>query len=756
MAGMRWWGWAIGVWSVLATGLSAHPVHAPLQIEFPLIQGFETFYIENDDKEYLADGGEILLGELNCVGCHAPPEGWEDRISGNVGPSLAGVGSRMTTEDIHTMIQYPRFVKTGTRMPALFAAEDRDPAAIEALTHYLASLKEEPREEGDELPEGDEERGATLYHEVGCVACHMPDAQYRPEFWGEDVEAELPAIPSVPVTLAGVYSEDYLTRFLMDPLAHRPGGRMPDFNLSAQEAADIAKYLRTGPTPTPPFEPSDLAEDAELIAAGKGMFESKGCVACHAVGEDGGMAVAGERPAKPLMELNVKAAKSCLSTRAQPGGIPFYRLDLIQRKALTLALERMQGGEVEGQLEAWEAADRLMTRMGCYACHSRDGKGGLELSRAGYFTSSDATAMSLGDQGRLPPPLTHVGRKLTGDWLEKILFGEGGEVRPFLSARMPRYREEDVGRLVELFEEADVREPAVEMDTSGSERHQRSHFGRDLMGINGLGCVTCHGLKGEKALGAPSIDLTRTVERLRPGYFKEVLLDPQGMTPGTLMPPLFMNRAKADQEVEQIWTYLKELDQSRLPDGLLKDGAFELNPAEAGVPILLRTFLEGAGFQAVAVGYPEGLNVAFDALEGRWALAWKGRFLDAMSNWEERHATPAVPLGEEVISLSAGVPFAMLLEADEAWPEEAGEQAGYVFRGYRIEDDGVPVFLYDYAGMKIEDRLAPDEGGGRLERRVTIEGSGDVYFEGLQGGEAGRRKVEFEDGVGTIEEVLEW
>ena len=43
----------------------AHPVGAPLQVEFPLVMEFESFYVDNDDDDYLADGGEILLGELN-------------------------------------------------------------------------------------------------------------------------------------------------------------------------------------------------------------------------------------------------------------------------------------------------------------------------------------------------------------------------------------------------------------------------------------------------------------------------------------------------------------------------------------------------------------------------------------------------------------------------------------------------------------------------------------------------------------------
>ena len=108
----------------------------------------------------------------------------------------------------------------------------------------------------------------------------------------------------------------------------------------------------------------------------------------------------------------------------------------------------------------------------------------------------------------------------------------------------------------------------------------------------------------------------------QPGFFKELLLDPQTMQPGTLMPPLFLNRKKMDEEVEQIWTYLKEIDQRRLPDGLLKTERFELIPSDE--PIVFRTFLEGAGMQSIAVGFPPGVHVAFDSLEIRWATAWRG------------------------------------------------------------------------------------------------------------------------------------
>ena len=47
--------------------------------------------------------------------------------------------------------------------------------------------------------------------------------------------------------------------------------------------------------------------------------------------------------------------------------------------------------------------------------------------------------------------------------------------------------------------------------------------------------------------------------------------------------------------------------------------------------MLLRTFMKGVGTHAIAVEYPEGIHAAFDALKVRFALAWRGRFLDAES-----------------------------------------------------------------------------------------------------------------------------
>ncbi len=742
---------ATGIAFVLPGAVDAHPTHALESIEYPVVAGFENFYIQEDSEDYLAQGGELLLNELNCVACHRPKDkSLRARLPGKSGPLLHSVGERLEPADLRLMARNPRFVKRGTTMPSLFGGPDRDLDAIEALTHFLASRKGLKREP---LPAGDVERGKEIYHEVGCVACHDVEQGYVPKSFPPGTEPELPGFPSVPLAMAYLYDEAALAAFLQDPLAVRPAGRMPDMKLNAQEAADVAKYLQAGWPAEEETEP-EFVLDPALAAEGEKVFARKNCVACHDAGTDKSGAGAVPATTKHLEALDPAAERSCLSERPLAGGIPFYYLDYIQREAITLALRKLKKPAGRMTLAPGERVDRVMTALNCYACHARDGKGGAELARAAYFGVTDSAAISLGDFGNIPPSLTHVGRKLTRSWMEKILFGEGGEVRPHMTVRMPAFGEANVSALTAGFAAADVREPAMEMDVSGLQRHQRGHYGRDLLGADGLGCITCHGLKDAKALGAPAINLTHTVNRLQPGFFKELLLDPQGVLPGTLMPPLFLGRKKAEEEVEQIWTYLKEIDQRRLPEGLLKTEDFELVPDQE--PIVFRTFLEGAGMQAVTTGYPAGVHVAFDSLEIRWAIAWRGRFLDAMSTWDERKATPARPLGDEVNEFPLWMPLARLETAETAWPEGTGAEAGYEFGGFRLDAGGVPTFLYSFDGLQVEDTLSPSADGEKLRRTVRLRGEGsDIYFRGL-GKKAVPRVVMFKKGEAVIEEEVKW
>ena len=141
--------------------------------------------------------------------------------------------------------------------------------------------------------------------------------------------------------------------------------------------------------------------------------------------------------------------------------------------------------------------------------------------------------------------------------------------------------------------------------------------------------------------------------------------------------------------------------------GLEDKEAFELKPADR--PIVFRTFMTGVGMHAVAVGFPEGIHAAFDSRQIRWAQAWRGRFVDAESTWDDRF-TPLTPaLSEDLVVLPPGPPFAVLAGGDSPWPAAGGVPSGYRFGGFRLDGSGAPVFLYEFAGLRFEDRVTPSQ-----------------------------------------------
>jgi mono/diheme cytochrome c family protein len=616
-------------------------------------------------------------------------------------------------------------------MPQLGA---NDEAGATAIAAFLGSVALPGPAPAPFAKAGDRERGRRLFESVGCVACHGPQQ-------GERQPGD------VPLALAAHSRADALAAFLRDPLASHPAGRMPATELSADEAADLAAYLAA---PLPPA----LARASEPIVIDRGhaQFLVRRCTACH---ETGGPSVA---PAAAEL-ARLAPERGCLAATPSREAADFG-LSAAQRASLTAALRAIQAAPTPPAPTAEQRVTARMEQLNCYACHEWRGRGGVAVGRAEFFTARDGSAESLGELGRLPPKLDAAGRKLTAAWLEKLLAGHGGGVRPYLSARMPRFGKTAAADLVPALAEACRPVKPEAIDVSGAKGNQRAAAGRALMGTGegGLGCVACHGLRDREPPGVRAINLTPTGERLNPEYFKALLLDPQRIQPGTIMPPLFAARKGAEKEIEAIWTFLREVDQSPwLPPGLFQADSFELKPAEEGRPMVFRTFLVGAGMQVIAVGFPAGINVAFDSLEVRWALVWRGRFLDAISNWEDRSNPPVKPLGAPVRTLPFRAPLARRTAAGQPWPGEKSRAAGSVFHGYRLSREGVPTFLYTVEGIEVEDTMRPVAGRPAVERTVVLHARGTEsgwLFRGAQA-EAAPQPITWQNGEARFTEVIE-
>jgi hypothetical protein len=162
-----------------------------------------------------------------------------------------------------------------------------------------------------------------------------------------------------------------------------------------------------------------------------------------------------------------------------------------------------------------------------------------------------------------------------------------------------------------------------------------------------------------------------------------------------------------------------------------------------GIPLVVgdeariyRNFIEGAGNRAIGVGYPGGINAAFDADQMRLALVWLGGFMDASKHWEGRGQGYQPPLGYGVVHGPPGAPFAALESLIESWPEPENRSTGFQFKGYRLTGaQRLPTFSYHFGDIKIADTLTPNgavvKNNASLERSFLIESPSaheNLYF----------------------------
>ncbi len=140
-------------------------------------------------------------------------------------------------------------------------------------------------------------------------------------------------------------------------------------------------------------------------------------------------------------------------------------------------------------------------------------------------------------------------------------------------------------------------------------------------------------------------------------------------------------------------------------------------------PALIRGFINHGGKKkthTIAVGHPSGVHYTMDLRQGGLLHVWKGDFIETTDMWHSRgQAQLAVPLGG-VLTFSGVPTVAQLATIDAAWPDSMG--MSYTFKGYELDSDGHPSFMYTLGEMAVSDHLRPEESGRLLRREVTLHG----------------------------------
>lgn len=622
------------------------------------------------------------------------------------GPDLREVGSRIQPEFLKKFIQEPALHDPGTTMPDVFgnrSAEDKDKIAAE-LSAYLLSLKSET-DKPAALPTDRAADGKKLFHEVGCVTCHSP-------------QDDNPAVKNLTghVNLAHVskkYHPAGLADFLHEPLKVRPDGRMPDMRLSRSEAELLAAFMIGSETSTPKAETHTPA----MIAAGKKAFTEMSCNACHNVDSSPKPSLL---PAKAKLDLNA----GCLSEK--PDKAPNYQLSDAQKKAIRTALT-----ENPEKSTPAESIHMRLTQLNCISCHQRDDYGGVRPELDSYFHSTEE---ALGNESRIPPPLTLVGAKLRPEWLNKVLY-EGQTVRPYMTTRMPQYGNHALDGLQQFLAETDKLEPFDYPEIKKESAPMMRDEGHMLLGDQGLSCISCHNYNGIESPSMKGLDLMTSYQRLQPAWFDQFMKNPAKFRPGIIMPSFWPDGkavqteildGNTDLQLQALWHQFSLGRSARDPSGL------RAADPELIVTDQTRTYRGRstvAGYRGIAVGFPGGMNYAFNAHNGALSAFWTGKYVTV--GWRGQGSgnfTPAAP----VIQLAEDVAF--LTELPETWPlkpvrtKEAPvnpdptypSQHGYAFKGYSIGEKGVPTFRYLCGEVAIEDTSNSESKNNTLNRTLTF------------------------------------
>lgn len=515
-----------------------------------LLQPIPAVVLSHDSSPAELSHAEVLRGrevfaDLRCVRCHGatnlaggmPELRWD-------GPVLDGIGSRRRADWMGQWILNPKALRPGTEMPRVFSGANAAEQA-RAVAAYLATLedtsdvKSEPSSGGGIGTASVGPALPPLFERLQCAGCHSLDTA--------------PAEGSGLISLANVgrkFRPGRLEEFLRKPDAHYEWTRMPNFRLSLEEARELAALLQK-PSPEPE---SSEPRDPALVAKGRELVRTSGCLNCHSLRLENGFS------APSLAGLAGREwRRGCVATEAQERGrAPDYGLTEGQRRSLQ-ALGRTDLAILRHDTWA-DFAARQSQRLRCQSCH-----------------------------GPMPgvPAFDLLGGKLTPEWAAAFLAGEvpykpRAERHPrgelWLPARMPTFRAYARGLARGLAASHGL--PA-QTAPEGSIDPMAAEVGRKLVGKEGgFSCVSCHAVGRDPALEvfeSEGINLAYSARRLRRSFFERWMRSPIAIDSQTKMPAYFdedgqsqlveIMDGKAVEQIRAIWEYLRLGENMVSPGG---------------------------------------------------------------------------------------------------------------------------------------------------------------------------------------------
>ncbi|MDP6034527.1 MAG: hypothetical protein QGG55_00640 [Verrucomicrobiota bacterium] len=469
-------------------------------------------------------GRELFL-EARCIRCHRG-EGSLPELAMS-GPSFGRIGDRRHVGWMIRWILDPKGQRGSARMPRMLHGATAM-ADSQAIATYLGTLKDTNRTT-EKSSEPDLEAGTELIEKLNCAGCHnLPGTEAgKGKLNLDHINQKFP--------------QGELASFLRAPNAHYEWTRMPKFKLTATDTSNIAQALRRKATA---LKPIVQRPSAEMVARGKGLVTTIGCLNCHSLKDEN------KFKAPDLAVLTPdKWSAGCLADKSSDDSrAPWYDFTADERAALRVfaATDRRS---LNRHVPA-EFAVRQVRLLNCNTCH-----GELE----GF------------------PPVGLLGGKLRPEWTEQLLAGTlNYRPRPWLEHRMPAFH----ARATELAHGLAMSHGLPPISPKEKPVNpELAKIGRKLAGVDGgFSCVACHGVKNRDPLQvfeAQGVNFARVGARIQPDYYLRWMLDPLRVDPQTRMPDYFDEDARsvlvdilegdAKKQIEAIRQYLLQGNKMNPP-----------------------------------------------------------------------------------------------------------------------------------------------------------------------------------------------
>ncbi len=483
-------------------------------------------------NESLAQQNKLRFGretffEARCAKCHTTEAGAPELTMD--APGFEGIGSRRHFGWMTQWILDPKAQRANATMPKLLHGPTAQ-AEAEAIAAFLASQTGaaptgEPKKDDESI-----EAAKKLVETLHCTGCHnVPDLG--------DPDAKKLNLTHVNAK----FPPAALLAFLKNPGAHYAWTRMPDFKLKDAEAEQLAGFLSSiAPMVKQPGAPTDAA----VLARGKTLVQTKGCLNCHALKLDN------QFRAKPLSALAAATWSNGCLAEAPAGKTPHFAFTKAEREALQ-AFAATDRASLKRHVPV-EFAERQARNLNCTSCHGQlDG-----------FTRYEM-----------------LGGKLKPEWMAQFIAG-GIKYKPrhWLAHRMPVFPKYAADFAVGLamthgFPPQTPPEPPPNPELAKA--------GQKLIGVDGgFSCISCHSVGAVKAaqvFESEGVNFGYAAARVQRAYYERWMRGPLRIEPQTKMPVYFQEDGSSPlpdvlggdtaKQLEAFWQFFRLGDKVTPPTG---------------------------------------------------------------------------------------------------------------------------------------------------------------------------------------------